>query len=70
MIFYFVTEAQDIPSNAVTSRELEITWKEAVMAQSGIGTETNYETVWQVLWVSQLEFQPGTCHIQYGTTTV
>lgn len=46
MIFYFVTEAQDIPSSAVTIRELEIMWKDAVMAQSGIGTEANYETVW------------------------
>jgi len=45
MIFYFVTEAQDIPSNAVTIRELETMWKEAVMAKSGTGTETNYETV-------------------------
>ena len=46
MIFYFVTEAQDIPSSAVMIRELEIMWKDAVMAQSRIGTETNYETVW------------------------
>jgi len=45
IIFYFVTEAQDIPSNPITIRELEIMWKEGVMAQSGIGTEANYETV-------------------------
>jgi len=45
IIFYFVTEAQDVPSNAITIRELEIMWKEGVMAQSGIGTEANYETV-------------------------
>jgi len=45
MILYFVIEAQDIPSNAVMIRELEIMWKEGVMAQSGIGTEANYETV-------------------------
>jgi len=45
MIFYFVTEAQDILSNAVMIRELEIMWKEAVMVQSGIGNEANYETV-------------------------
>jgi hypothetical protein len=45
MIFYFVTEAQDIPPNAVTIRELEIIREEVVMALSGIGTEANYETV-------------------------
>jgi len=45
MIFYFVTEVQDISSNAVMIREMEIMWKEGVMAQSGIGTEANYETV-------------------------
>ena len=44
MIFYFVIEAQDIPSNAVMIRELEIMWKKAVMAQSGIGTEAIHET--------------------------
>ena len=46
MVFYFVTEAQDITLNAVTIGELEIMWKEAVMAQSGIGIEANYETFW------------------------
>jgi len=46
MIFYFVTEVLDIPSNAVMIGEVEIMWMEAVMAQSGIGTEANYETVW------------------------
>jgi len=43
---FFYTEALDIPSTAGTIRELEIMWKVAIMTQSGIGTEANYETVW------------------------
>jgi hypothetical protein len=44
MTFYFVTEAQDIPSNSVMITALERMWKEAVTAQSEVGTEANHET--------------------------
>lgn len=44
MTFYFVTEAQDIPSNSVMITALERMWKEAVTAHSEVGTEANHET--------------------------